>query len=175
MGPHAIRGREFITSSATDYIWAGRVSEFRGKDTWVLSFLLRGSGNLSIESVEGLRERMGGCFSLFSDVKGGQQAIGGTHLRASGGGETSTSAGDPNDAVDMFYRAHGQQALFTQLEVWRIYISWKKSIPFFFFLKSMSSVLSLASQGQGRNFLRPLSSLCRSWHSLSFAMQLIEV
>ncbi|KAK4795230.1 hypothetical protein SAY86_013224 [Trapa natans] len=58
---------------------------------------------------------MGGCFS---DVKGGQQAIGGTHLRPYGGGEgTSTGAGGPNDAVDMFFRARGQHAIHTQLEL----------------------------------------------------------
>lgn len=54
---------------------------------------------------------MGGCFS---DVKGGKQAIGGINRR---GGASSTWVGGPNDAVDMFYRARGQQALFTPLEV----------------------------------------------------------
>lgn len=51
---------------------------------------------------------MGGCFS---DVKGGQQAIGGVQPRPMDVEATS------NDAVDHFYRGRGQFALFTQLEV----------------------------------------------------------
>ncbi|XP_031394725.1 protein BONZAI 3-like isoform X1 [Punica granatum] len=65
---------------------------------------------------------MGGCFS---DVKGGQQAVGAGGTRYSpnagggggGGGSSTTSVGGPNDAVDMFHRARGQQALFTELEL----------------------------------------------------------
>ncbi|GAB4855482.1 Protein BONZAI 3 [Ancistrocladus abbreviatus] len=56
---------------------------------------------------------MGGCFS---DVRGGQQAVGGvqrgpTRTNVGGGG------GGHNDAVELFYRAHGIQPLFTQLEL----------------------------------------------------------
>ncbi|GAB4835884.1 Protein BONZAI 3 [Ancistrocladus abbreviatus] len=59
---------------------------------------------------------MGGCFS---DVRGGQQAVGGvqrgstpTNVGGGGGG-----GGGHNDAVELFYRAHGVQPLFTQLEL----------------------------------------------------------
>ncbi|MCL7024823.1 hypothetical protein MKW94_020966 [Papaver nudicaule] len=52
---------------------------------------------------------MGGCLS---DVRGGQEAIGGT--KSSGrGGPTATN----NDAIDHFYRSHGCQGLFTPLEL----------------------------------------------------------
>lgn len=50
---------------------------------------------------------MGGCLS---DVKGGQQAIG-------GGGSQQQSIAGTSDAVDFFYRTKGAEALFTQLEV----------------------------------------------------------
>lgn len=63
---------------------------------------------------------MGGCFS---DVKGGQQAVGvrsggGAHQRAQvfGGGAGGANTG-PNDAVDFFLRTKGVPALYTQLEV----------------------------------------------------------
>ncbi|KAK4751252.1 hypothetical protein SAY87_004734 [Trapa incisa] len=55
---------------------------------------------------------MGGCLS---DVKGGQQAIGGVSRRGGTGG--GGGFGGQNDAVDLFFRARGQQALFTPLEL----------------------------------------------------------
>lgn len=48
---------------------------------------------------------MGGCFS---DVRGGQQAVGGS---AGGGG------GGENDAVNFYFKTKGLQALFTQIEL----------------------------------------------------------
>ncbi|KAM7508481.1 hypothetical protein LguiA_018934 [Lonicera macranthoides] len=50
---------------------------------------------------------MGGCLS---DVKGGQQAIG-------GGGSQQQSIAGTSEAVDFFYRTKGAEALFTQLEL----------------------------------------------------------
>lgn len=55
---------------------------------------------------------MGGCFS---DVRGGQEAVGGAQQRM---GTMSDSEGPGhNDAVDFFHRAHGSQALFTPFEL----------------------------------------------------------
>ncbi|KAG8383348.1 hypothetical protein BUALT_Bualt04G0003100 [Buddleja alternifolia] len=56
---------------------------------------------------------MGNCFS---DVKGGQQAIGGS-VRAGGGGHGGSAASGPNDAVDYFFRAKGEHALFMPIEL----------------------------------------------------------
>ncbi|XP_019056026.1 PREDICTED: protein BONZAI 3 [Nelumbo nucifera] len=55
---------------------------------------------------------MGGCFS---DIKGGQQAIGGNQPRPSA--MNSDQGDEHNDAVDYFYRSRGFYALFTQLEL----------------------------------------------------------
>ncbi|KAK4394304.1 protein BONZAI 3 [Sesamum angolense] len=52
---------------------------------------------------------MGNCFS---DVKGGQQAVGGA-----GGDGSSTAGTGHNDAVDYFFRAKGEVALFTPIEL----------------------------------------------------------
>ncbi|XP_027351006.1 protein BONZAI 3 [Abrus precatorius] len=49
---------------------------------------------------------MGGCFS---DLKGGKQAVGGLHK--------SSNNGAHNDAVDFFYKAHGFNPIFTQVEL----------------------------------------------------------
>lgn len=61
---------------------------------------------------------MGNCLS---DVKGGQQAVGGGAQGGFGGrgGSTGTAvaAAGPNDAVDHFFRARGEHALFTPIEV----------------------------------------------------------
>ena len=65
---------------------------------------------------------MGGCFS---DVKGGQQAVGGGgivgHLGAQGFGGAGSAAGATasghNDAVEFFFQTKGVQALYPQLEV----------------------------------------------------------
>ena len=53
---------------------------------------------------------MGGCLSS-SDLRGGQQAVGGVRQ-----GSYSYDGGH-NDAVDLFYRTQGFQPLFTQVEV----------------------------------------------------------
>ncbi|OVA12550.1 C2 calcium-dependent membrane targeting [Macleaya cordata] len=61
---------------------------------------------------------MGGCLS---DVRGGQEAVGGnktdptttTDMGSSGGGGGTTH----NDAVDFFFRSHGCHGLFSQLEL----------------------------------------------------------
>ncbi|PIN15780.1 Copine [Handroanthus impetiginosus] len=50
-----------------------------------------------------------------SDVKGGQQAVGGGN-QAIGGGGGGYSAGH-NEAVDFFFRAKGEHALFTPMEL----------------------------------------------------------
>ncbi|KAJ4956630.1 hypothetical protein NE237_013413 [Protea cynaroides] len=55
---------------------------------------------------------MGGCFS---DVKGGQQAVGGIQQRPIP--MSDEGAVGPNDAVDFFFRSQGLQGLFTQLEL----------------------------------------------------------
>ncbi|KAL0344242.1 UNVERIFIED_CONTAM: protein BONZAI 3 [Sesamum angustifolium] len=52
---------------------------------------------------------MGNCCS---DVKGGQQAVGGA-----GGDGSSTAGTGHNDAVDYFFRAKGEVALFTPIEL----------------------------------------------------------
>ncbi|XP_027163140.1 protein BONZAI 3-like [Coffea eugenioides] len=65
---------------------------------------------------------MGGCFS---DVKGGQQAVGGGgivgHLGAQGFGGAGSAAGAAasghNDAVEFFFQTKGVQALYTKLEL----------------------------------------------------------
>ncbi|XP_057787331.1 protein BONZAI 3 [Salvia miltiorrhiza] len=54
---------------------------------------------------------MGQCFS---DVKGGQQAVGGVAGAAIGGGAADSG---PNDAVDYFFRAKGEHNLCTQIEL----------------------------------------------------------
>ena len=56
---------------------------------------------------------MGGCFS---DVKGGQAAVGGGQQSA-GNSVTESSGGGQNDAVDFYFRSHGLEGLFTQVEV----------------------------------------------------------
>ncbi|CAK7340831.1 unnamed protein product [Dovyalis caffra] len=53
---------------------------------------------------------MGACFS---DVRGGKQAVGGTSQQ----NPNSNNNAALNDAVDFFFRSHGQQALFTQVEL----------------------------------------------------------
>ncbi|KAI3860034.1 hypothetical protein MKX03_029903 [Papaver bracteatum] len=55
---------------------------------------------------------MGGCLS---DVRGGQQAIGGT--KSAGPTSSATTTTTTNDAIDHFYRSHGCQGLFTLLEL----------------------------------------------------------
>ncbi|KAK6150640.1 hypothetical protein DH2020_015572 [Rehmannia glutinosa] len=55
---------------------------------------------------------MGNCFS---DVKGGQQAVGGG-AQAVGSAAAAASSGH-NDAVDYFFRAKGEHALFTPIEL----------------------------------------------------------
>ncbi|GER49043.1 calcium-dependent phospholipid-binding protein [Striga asiatica] len=54
---------------------------------------------------------MGNCLS---DVKGGQQAVG-VGAQAGAGGAAASSG--PNDAVDNFFRAKGEHALFTPIEL----------------------------------------------------------
>jgi hypothetical protein len=54
---------------------------------------------------------MGLCFS---DVRGGKQAIGGTSQQ----NPNSNNNAAHNDAVDFFFKSNGQQALFTQVEVY---------------------------------------------------------
>ncbi|XP_022149950.1 protein BONZAI 3 [Momordica charantia] len=56
---------------------------------------------------------MGGCHS---DVKGGRQAVGGGR-RSAGNVATDCSGAGHNDAVDFFFRSHGLQGLFTQVEL----------------------------------------------------------
>ncbi|KAA8545038.1 hypothetical protein F0562_019863 [Nyssa sinensis] len=56
---------------------------------------------------------MGGCFS---DVRGGQQAVGGAQPRAQAMGDVGGGGGH-NVAVDHFYRTKGLQSLFTQIEL----------------------------------------------------------
>ncbi|KAF8038956.1 hypothetical protein BT93_B1495 [Corymbia citriodora subsp. variegata] len=60
---------------------------------------------------------MGGCFS---DVKGGQQAVGGTRrgpMGGVGGGGGGGNNGGHNDAVDNFFRVRGQPAPVSQIEL----------------------------------------------------------
>ncbi|CAL5379056.1 unnamed protein product [Camellia sinensis] len=62
---------------------------------------------------------MGACFS---DVKGGQMAVGGggalqQKAMNSGGVSTTTGGAAHNDAVDFFLRTKGLNALFTQIEL----------------------------------------------------------
>ncbi|XP_048325143.2 protein BONZAI 3 isoform X1 [Ziziphus jujuba] len=56
---------------------------------------------------------MGGCFS---DVRGGQQAIGGTQPRPTDAHDNKNNGGH-NDAIDFFYKSRGFNPLFTQLEL----------------------------------------------------------
>ncbi|KAG6598916.1 Protein BONZAI 3, partial [Cucurbita argyrosperma subsp. sororia] len=56
---------------------------------------------------------MGGCHS---DVRGGQQAVGGGQ-RSAGNAVTNSNDAAHNDAVDFFFRSHGLQGLFTQVEL----------------------------------------------------------
>ncbi|XP_026458530.1 protein BONZAI 3-like [Papaver somniferum] len=62
--------------------------------------------------MEVFRLIMGGCLS---DVRGGQQAIGGT--KSAGPTSSATTTTTTNDAIDHFYRSHGCQGLFTLLEL----------------------------------------------------------
>ncbi|KAK9293110.1 hypothetical protein L1049_021096 [Liquidambar formosana] len=57
---------------------------------------------------------MGGCFS---DVRGGQQAIGGGAQRQRAGAMNEVGQNVHNDAVDFFYASRGLQALYTQVEL----------------------------------------------------------
>ncbi|KAK9291454.1 hypothetical protein L1049_019402 [Liquidambar formosana] len=57
---------------------------------------------------------MGGCFS---DVRGGQQAMGGGAQRQRAGAMNEVGQNVHNDAVDFFYASHGLQALYTQVEL----------------------------------------------------------
>ncbi|KAL5701490.1 Protein BONZAI 3 [Ranunculus cassubicifolius] len=61
---------------------------------------------------------MGGCFS---DIKGGQQAVGGNTAGTTSTpfvkDGSSTAATAATDAIDHFYRSYGSQPLFTQLEL----------------------------------------------------------
>lgn len=58
---------------------------------------------------------MGQCFS---DVKGGQQAVGARAQTAGGGGvNAAASSSGLNDAVEHFFRAKGEHALCTQIEL----------------------------------------------------------
>ena len=63
---------------------------------------------------------MGACFS---DVRGGQQAVGGAQRRSQAT-EDGGGGGGHNDAVEFFYRNKGVQPLCAQIEVYytRIYI-----------------------------------------------------
>ena len=54
---------------------------------------------------------MGLCYS---GVRGGKQAIGGTSLQ----NPNSNNNAAHNDAVDFFFKSTGQEALFTQVEVY---------------------------------------------------------
>lgn len=54
---------------------------------------------------------MGACFS---DVKGGQQAIGGVVVDSS---SNNANQGGFNEAVDFLYKSHGFQPLLTYIEV----------------------------------------------------------
>lgn len=58
---------------------------------------------------------MGLCLSG-SDVRGGKQAVGGTHLRPTTAAGQNNASGQ-NDAVDFFFKSRGLQVLFTQIEV----------------------------------------------------------
>lgn len=60
---------------------------------------------------------MGQCFS---DVKGGQQAVGARAQTAGGGGVNAAASSGLNDAVEHFFRARGEHALCTQIEVQEI-------------------------------------------------------
>ncbi|XP_068341840.1 protein BONZAI 3-like isoform X1 [Pyrus communis] len=55
---------------------------------------------------------MGGCFS---DVRGGKDAVGGDLPRPTE--PNAKNDGAHNDAIELFYRAHGAYPLFTQLEL----------------------------------------------------------
>lgn len=55
-------------------------------------------------NIDNTRETMGGCFS---DIKGGKQAV----------IEGGTQQVGHNDAVDLFFKTKGLDALFTQIQV----------------------------------------------------------
>ncbi|PSS10169.1 Protein BONZAI like [Actinidia chinensis var. chinensis] len=57
---------------------------------------------------------MGGCFS---DVKGGQQAVGGAQGQVAQRSHQATTNKGHNDAVDTFFKAKGLHSLCTQMEV----------------------------------------------------------
>ncbi|GFP93377.1 protein bonzai 3 [Phtheirospermum japonicum] len=57
---------------------------------------------------------MGNCFS---DVKGGQQAVGGGAQAVAGFDSSTAAASGQNDAVDYFFRTKGEHALFTPIEL----------------------------------------------------------
>ncbi|KAL6576117.1 Protein BONZAI 3 [Orobanche hederae] len=56
---------------------------------------------------------MGNCFS---DVKGGQQAVGGA-IQVFAGGDCTAASSGLNDAVNYFFGARGEYALFTPIEL----------------------------------------------------------
>ncbi|KAI3968490.1 hypothetical protein MKX01_007800 [Papaver californicum] len=81
---------------------------------------------------------MGGCFS---DVRGGQEAVGGTKT-----GPTSSSTATTNDAIDYFYTSHGCQGLFTQLQ---LSLSAKQLIDMDLFSKSDPMAIVYAKRSDG--------------------------
>ncbi|RDY04527.1 Protein BONZAI 3, partial [Mucuna pruriens] len=56
---------------------------------------------------------MGGCFS---DLKGGMEAVGGGTWRSNNNNNANAN-GAHNDAVQFFYKTHGFQQMFTQIEL----------------------------------------------------------
>ncbi|XP_026445081.1 protein BONZAI 3-like [Papaver somniferum] len=82
---------------------------------------------------------MGGCLS---DVRGGQQAVGGTETA----GPTSSTATTTNDAIDYFYTSHGCQGLFTQLQ---LSLSAKHLIDMDLFSKSDPMAIVYAKRSDG--------------------------
>ncbi|RZC53158.1 hypothetical protein C5167_012012 [Papaver somniferum] len=81
---------------------------------------------------------MGGCLS---DVRGGQQAVGGTKT-----GPTSSTATTTNDAIDYFYTSHGCQGLFTHLQ---LSLSAKQLIDMDLFSKSDPMAIVYAKRSDG--------------------------
>ncbi|KAI3855922.1 hypothetical protein MKX03_027466 [Papaver bracteatum] len=81
---------------------------------------------------------MGGCLS---DVRGGQEAVGGTKT-----GPTSSTATTTNDAIDYFYTSHGCQGLFTQLQ---LSLSAKQLIDMDLFSKSDPMAIVYAKRSDG--------------------------
>ncbi|CAM8923552.1 unnamed protein product [Rhodiola kirilowii] len=57
---------------------------------------------------------MGGCFS---DVRGGQQAVGGEGLATHAAPETTSTDAGRNEAVDLFNKIRGYSSLFTPIEL----------------------------------------------------------